>query len=372
MFMLFRKHFKSIFLILSIVLITGCFGLSRKDEGVSKDYLAKQAKSEKAKQEIKVNDDRIIDKGKAFIHATKYTLNQETNRTPHVEVSKTFLDLAQLSIGLPAVKDAKLVEEISDGLISGYKAENLKLQLQNSTNKVEIDILKTELKKAESEAKSANSKLDSFQGEVIKLQLNEEKLKAKYQGELDKLNKENLDNAEKAKNWDAEHGFWQQFNIFSDIVSLIKKLFVMSIIGGVLFIAFKTLEVFFPAFSLVSGVFSVIIGVIKKIAPAALKMAGCVSTKVYDTLSQVVESNQSFMSTLKNMPIEDELIEKYPEDYKFDKKEVKELLLSLTDKTLAELQKELDKNLNEETRGVVSYVKAASGIKAEKPVTSLI
>ena len=49
--MLFRKHFKSIFLILSIVLITGCFGLSRKDEGVSKDYLAKQAKSEKAKQE---------------------------------------------------------------------------------------------------------------------------------------------------------------------------------------------------------------------------------------------------------------------------------------------------------------------------------
>ena len=335
-----NSRVKPLLLAFVIVLITGCFGsLSKKDSGVDKDYLAKQAKSEKAKQDIRANDDKIIDKGKAFIHATKYTLNQETNRTPHIEVSKTFLDLAQLSIGLPAIKDAKLVEEISDGLISGYKAENLKLQLQNSTNKLEIDILKIELKKAESEAKSANSKLDSFQGEVIKLQLNEDLLKKKYEGELSKLNKENLDNAEKAKAWDADNGFWQQFNIFSDIVSLIKKLFVMSVIGGVLFIVFKTLEVFFPAFSLVSGVFSVIIGVIKKIAPTALKMAGCVSSKVYDTLSQVIHSNQSFMKTLKEMPIEEDLIKGYPDDYIFEKKEVKELLLALTDKTLAELQK---------------------------------
>ena len=367
-----KSHFKSVLLIFSIILITGCFGLSQKESGVDKDYLAKQAKTEKAKQEIKVNLDKVTDKGKALVHGAGYAINLETNKTPPVQVAGELISHAQLTLGNPSLADAKKIEDIVDGLVQEVKAENIKLKIQNTTNKLELDILKTELKKADSEGKAARQKLNAFEEQITKLQNNEDLLKKKYEGELDKLNKENLDNAEKAKNWDAEHGFWQQFNIFSDIVSLIKKLFVMSVIGGVLFITFKTLEVFFPAFSLVSGVFSVIIGVIKKIAPASLKMAGCVSTKVYDTLSQVVESNQSFMSTLKNMPIEDELIEKYPEDYKFDKKEVKELLLALTDKTLAELQKELDKNLNEETRGVVSYVKAASGIKAEKPVTSLI
>lgn len=362
--MLFRKHFKSIFLILSIVLITGCFGLSNKSDGIDKDYLAKQAKIVKAKEEIKINDDRIIDKGKAFIHATKYTLNQETNRTPHVEVSKTFLDLAQLSIGLPAVKDAKLVEEISDGLISGYKAENLKLQLQNSTNKVEIDILKTELKKAESEAKFANAKLDSFQGEVIKLQLNEEKLKSKYEGELDKLEKINQDNSGKAAAYDSEHGFWQQFNIFSDIFSLIKKLFVISLIGGVLFVAFKALEVFFPAFSLVSGVFSVIIGIIKKLAPAAIKSAGFVSNVAMDALKHVVKSQDNIFKKLKKEDFELDLVQPYLDDHKFTKNEVLDLLYKLTEVTVNSMEQNLKDSTDEETRGVITKVKQE--IKGEK------
>lgn len=355
-----------------LIILTGCFGSLKKPDTVDKDYLNKQKQSEKAKLEITAAEKKIEDKGRAFLHAAEYTLNQETNKTPHVLVTGTFLNYATLSLGKPSINDAKIVEEISDGLISGYKAENIKLRLESSTNKVEIDILKSQLKAAESEAKAANLKLDKYTQDVVRLQNSEELLKKKYQNELDKLNEENLANAAKAAAWDDDNSLINSLNPLHDLAKFFKKLFTLSIVCGILFIVFKVLEVFFPALNILSALGSMIIGVVKKILPGAIQGAGLVGKSVLNTLSQVVQSNQSFMSTLKNMPIEDELLEKYPEDYIFEKKEVKELLLNLTDKTLAELQKELDKNLNEETRGVVSYVKAASGIKAEKPVTSLI
>lgn len=367
-----KSHFKSVLLIFSIILTTGCFGLSQKESGVDKDYLKMQDRAAKAQKEIKLNTDRVTEKSKTLVHGAGYAINLETNKTPPVQVAGELISHAQLTLGNPSLADAKKIEDIVDGLVQEVKAENIKLKIQNTTNKLELDILKTELKKADSEGKAARQKLNTFEEQITKLQNNEELLKKKYEGELDKLNKENLDNAEKAKNWDAEHGVLASLNPFTDLFSFIKKLFTLSIVCGVLFIAFRVLEIFIPSLSILSSIGSMIIGVVKKILPGAIQGAGLVGKSVLNTLSQVVQSNQSFMSTLKNMPIEDELIEKYPEDYKFNKKEVKELLLALTDKTLAELQKELDKNLNEETRGVVSYVKAASGIKAEKPVTSLI
>ena len=268
--------------------------------------------------------------------------------------------------------DAKKIEDIVDGLIQEIKAENLRLKIQNTTNKVELDILKVQLKKADSEGKEARGKLDAFEGEIIKLQKNEEVLTTKYQGQLDKLQKENELNAAKANEWNEENSFINSINPLHDLAKFFKKLFTLSVVCGILFIGFKVLETFFPAFQLLSGVFSMIINVIKKIVPKAFETAGMVSSKVYDTLAQVIQSNQSFMKTLKDMPIEDELVEKYPDSYSFTKKEVKELLLSLTEKTLGELQRELDKNTTEHTRGIISYVKADTGIKAEKPVVSLI
>ena len=269
-----------------------------------------------------------------------------------------------------SVADAKKIENIVDGLIQEVKAENLRLKIQNTTNKVELDILKVQLKKADSEGKEARGKLDAFEGEIIKLQKNEEVLTAKYQGQLDKLQKENEENAAKANEWDDDHGFWQQFNIFKDIFGLIKKLFVISVIGGVLFIAFKIIEIFCPALSILSGIGSMVIGVFKKILPAAFKGAGLVSSTVLDALKHVVASNRDFMKTLSDKDIEDELIANYPDSYSFSKKEVKDLLLALTDKTLAELEKELNSKTDEVTKGVITSVKQE--IKGEKPLTSLI
>lgn len=355
-----------------LIILTGCFGSLKKPDAVDKDYLNKQKQTEKAKSEITAAEKKIEDKGRSFLHAAEYTLNQETNKTPHVLVTGTFLNYATLSLGKPSVSDAKLVEEISDGLVSGYKAENLKLRLQSSTNKIEIDILKSQLKAAESEAKAANSKLNKYTQDVVRLQNNEELLRKKYEAELGKLEKENLDNAAKAAAWDDDHTLIGSLNPFKDIVSLFKKLFTLSVIGGILFIGFKVLEVFFPALSILSGIGSMCIEIVKKILPGAIKSAGLVGKGVYDALAHVVKSNQEFLAKLEQLPLEDELIEKYPDNYSFSKKEVKELLLSLTDKTVEELKKELQKNTDENSRGIISYVKADNGIKEEKPVTSLI
>lgn len=358
------------YLIIFLIVLTGCFGSLKKPDTIDKDYLNKQKQTEKAKAEISIAEKKIEDKGRAFLHAAEYTLNQETNKTPYVQVTGTFLNYATLSLGKPSVSDAKIVEEISDGLISGYRAENLKLRLESSTNKVEIDILKSQLKTAESEAKSANTKLDKFTQEVVRLQNNEELLKKKYEVELGKLEKQNQDNAAKAAAWDEDNSFLNSINPLHDLAKFFKKLFTLTVIAGILFIGFKVLEVFFPALSILSGIGSMCIGIVKKILPGAIKGAGLVSGQALEALKHVVQSNYSFMKTLRDKPIEDDLIEKYPDNYNFTKKEVKELLLALTDKTLEELEKELSKNTDETSRGFITTVKQE--IKGEKPITSLI
>lgn len=353
-----------------LIILTGCFGSLKKPDTVDKDYLNKQKQSEKAKSEISVAEKKIEDKGRAFLHAAEYTLNQETNKTPYVQVTGTFLNYATLSLGKPSISDAKIVEEISDGLVSGYKAENIKLRLESSTNKIEIDILKSQLKMAESEAKVANNKLDKFTQDVVRLQNNEELLKKKYEAELGKLEKENENNAAKAAAWDEDNSFLNSINPLHDLAKFFKKLFTLSIIGGILFIAFRVIEIFCPALGILSGGFSIVLNMFKKILPAAFKGAGLVSSQALEALKHVVQSNYSFMKTLKDKPIEDDLIEKYPDNYNFTKKEVKELLLALTDKTLEELEKELSKNTDETSRGFITTVKQE--IKGEKSITSLI
>lgn len=360
------------YLIVFLIILTGCFSTLNKPDGPRKEFSDKKEKTDKANSEIHKNEDLIKEKGATLIHGAGYALNLETNKSPEVKVASELISFAQLTLENVSVNEARKIEDIVDGLVKEVRAENLKLKIQNTTNKVEIDILRGQLKLVESEGNAARQKMTAFQNEIIRLQNNEELLKKKYEAELGKLEKENLDNAAKAAAWDDDHTLISSLNPFKDIVSLFKKLFTLSVIGGILFIGFKVLEVFFPAVSLLSSVFGMIINIIKKILPKSFEFAGLVSSKVYDTLAQVVQANQNFLRDLEKLPLEDELIERYPENYNFTKKEVKELLLLLTDKTVSELRKNLDSTTNEETRGIISYVKADKGIKEEKPVRSLI
>jgi hypothetical protein len=214
--------------------------------------------------------------------------------------------------------------------------------------------------------------LDSFEGEITKLQNNEELLKKKYQGELDKLQKENEENAAKANAWDDENSLINSINPLHDLAKFVKKLFTLSIVCGGLFLGFKILEVFFPALSILSGIAGMALNVLKKIVPKAFEFAGLASSKVVDTLGQVLRSNQNFMQKLRDIPLEAELIKNYPADYKFTKDEVQGLLEQLTENTLDEMKKEYEKNTDTESRGYISLVKAKEGIKDEKIVTSLI
>lgn len=353
-----------------LIILTGCFGSLKKPDTVDKDYLNKQKQAEKAKTEITAAVDKVEKKGSVLVHGADYALNLETNKTPPVQVASELISYAKLTLDRVPVDEARKIEDIVDGLIKEVRAENLKLKIQNTTNKVEIDALRGQLKLVESEGNAARQKMTTFQNEIIRLQNNEELLRKKYEVELGKLEKQNLDNAAKAAAWDDDHTLLSSLNPFKDIASLFKKLFTLSVIGGILFVGFKVLEVFFPALSILSGIGSMCIGIVKKILPGAIKGAGLVSGQALEALKHVVQSNYSFMKTLKDKPIEDDLIEKYPDNYNFTKKEVKELLLALTDKTLEELEKELSKNTDETSRGFITTVKQE--IKGEKPVTSLI
>ncbi|MEK6881117.1 MAG: hypothetical protein AABY22_15970, partial [Nanoarchaeota archaeon] len=192
------------------------------------------------------------------------------------------------------------------------------------------------------------------------------KLKTKYEGELGKLEKVNLDNAEKAKIFDSEHGFWQQFNIFSDILGLIKKLFVISMILGAGIILFRVVEIFVPGLSVVSSIFGMIIRCISKLFPAAKLAAGLVSDKVYAAFSHLVKANENIFEKLDKAPLEDELVSSFPDDKIFTKSEVKALLFQLTDKTIELFKAELNKHTDENSKALVRYAKADTGITNEK------
>lgn len=366
-----------LFLIVWGVLTSGCGIFPKKPDGTPSNYLKKEDKVEQTQKQIEAAEKKIENKGVSFLYGARLTLAQETNKTPHVVVSERFLDLATLSLGTPSISDAKIIDEISKGLIDEFKAkieqeksESLKLRIINSNDRKEIESLKLELKLAESSAekydkshKLAEKLLLSTEKNVSDLQEEIIKLGGKHESELKKLQDLNHENAAKAAAWEEDNGFWQQFNIFKDIFSLIKKLAVISLIGGVLFIGFKVLEIFFPAFNILGTVFGGIVKMISKFVPAAKNAAGLVSDAVYSGFKNIVKATENALNIIENHDIESQLLKNYPTDYKFSTQEVKNLLIQHSEQIEKIIKDELKIHTDSDDKGLIHRTKVELNLK---------
>ena len=101
-----------------------------------------------------------------------------------------------------------------------------------------------------------------------------------------------------------------------------------------------------------------------KFSPTAKKFAGVVSDNVYKTLKVTVKGLQLSLDKLKHSPIEAELIENFPNDYKFSKDEVLKILEDHSVKIEGMIKTELDGLNDDTTRAVINITKSETGIKS--------
>jgi outer membrane murein-binding lipoprotein Lpp len=347
--------------ILVAVLLAGCtsLGLNTKKYDKAKENVAKTEDS------IKKNETKIEDKGKAFVYGANYANKTETNRTPAVEISGKFLDLAQITLGNPSVKDAELMRGITDGLLQELKVQ-LEIEKQkNASSQKEIKDSNVKITEYQKEIAKANTQLTEYSKSIINLQKEKDVLIEQLEKRKQEFAKITDDNSEKAAQWEADNSFWANLNPFTDLFSFFKKLIGWGVFLFIIFIVFKVLEVFFPGLGILTVIGSAFISLTKKLIPTATRAAGLVSDKVYDSLSHVVKSNHSIIEKLDKLPIEDDLIEEYPYDKQFSKEEVRRLLYKLTEKTLEAFKSELNKNTDPHSRAVIRRVKSDAGITDE-------
>lgn len=376
------RNFLVILLVLGLT--TGCALFDKKPGGASEKQLEKENRAEIALKAIESNKKVLDNKASALVFGSKYTLEQETNKTPRVEVSLRFIELATLTLEKPSVKDANLIMEISDGLVKGYReeAELAKKQAAEAQGRAAIsDKEKDEAKiaariasdlasKARQEHLDAEKKLALFTKDITVLQEREKSLIEKADKAELALKEFARENSGKAEVYDEENSFLNSINPFYDLMKFVKKLFTLSIVCVILFIVFKVVEIFCPALSIVSGIAGMILSVFKKLVPKAFSMVGMVSSSALDALRHVVKSQDDIFKKLKNEPFEQELIQNYPDSYQFNKKEVLDLLNQLTEKTVDSMEIVLSKVTNEESRGVITQIKQE--IKGEKPANLLV
>lgn len=313
--------------------------------------IKEQAKVEQIQKQIDKKDNQLEDKGKALVYGAKYTLEQETNKTPTIVVSSRFLDLATLSLGNPSANDARIIKEISDNLLA--------------ESKIQLALTKEEADKYKKLHLDGELKFKKLENEIILIQKEKQLKINELELKNEKLEEVNAENAGKAAEYDKEHGFWQQFNIFSDIFSLIKKLFVLSIILGVGFIVFKVLEILFPALNILGVVFGGLGKIVMKFVPGITKTMGLVSSKVYGGFKGLVKATEDALRKIEEVDIESKLIINYPEDYKFTKLEVKNLLEQHSEAIENIIKEELKEHSNDEDRALVTKAKIDLGIKSE-------
>ena len=323
-----------VFFFISLLSISSC-ALFKSNPQKKFDNAQKQ--EQKAEKAIEAKTDQITDKSKSFVFGAKYSNEKELVRTPAIDVSSRFLDLAQLTLGPPNLQDSITIRKIADELIDSYKAET------------------DEAKKAKIKAEKD---LQAYVNQVVTLQKEKDGLVKVYQDKIEKLEKINQDNSVKAAQWDSENGFWQQFNIFSDIGKLIKKLFVLAIIGGLGFIVFHILEILFPGLKIISSILSLGGKIAMKFAPSIKNSLGLVSNNVYKTLKLTVTGLNSVFDKLKNYPIEQSLVQSYPEDYQFNKKEVISILESYSEQIEKMIKDELDKQNDATSRAIINVAKS--------------
>ena len=392
--------------IISIFLI--CFILVGCQTAVKKHELA-QKRVDIIQKQVEQKIETIEDKGKAFLHGAKLSIEKVPDEVHQgIPITERFIDLAKLSLGPPSFSDAKKIEEIVNGLFEQAKAEAelakaeaakskaAELKSKESELKAQAELVKTKEQKIEllQEAKNAKeaakeqeeiskqakkesdaakekvaqaeSQLYQFGNQIITLESQISTLDIQHKSELEKLQKINNQNAAKAEQYNKDNSFVSSLNPFKDLFSFFKKLFIWGLIIGVVVLAFNILEIFFPGLKIVSTVFGGFVKLILKLVPKAKNAAGVVSKSVYKSLSHVVKANNDFFYELEQLPIEDKLVENYPEDHQFNKKEVLNLLYQLSENTLTSLKNKLKEYTDEESRSIITYTKADNGVKSEK------
>lgn len=337
------KSLLIIFWLIGCIAFSGCFSAITKQNKAEKAIL----KNEKL---IDNNANDINEKGKSFVWGAGYALSHETNITPALDVGTRFIDLAQLTLGNPSFKDSLTIRAIVDDLLSKY-------QLDLATKEDEISKYKKQILKGE-------AALAQFSAQVVALEGDRDKLTEKYDLELDKARKVAGENAEKAAKFDSEHGFWQSFNIFSDIFSLMRKLLVLGLIIGALVIIFHILEIFFPGLGVVTYIFSLGGRIVQKFFPRAIDGAGFVTKKVLFGFQQVIKGIQDTRQILSKQNIEDKILEIYPYDKTFNKDEVKKLLIAHTDRIQEILEGKLKEHTDNESRILITQTKTDLGLKS--------
>jgi hypothetical protein len=379
------RYFTLLILCLSLF-AWGCISFDpSKVNDPLKDKRALDNKVKAIESALVTNKTLIEDKGRAFVHGGLYVLNQATNQTAEIKVAGRFLELATLSLRQPSMKDARTIEDIADGLLSQYKmeiahseslrleseADRMALSATNQVLKLEVnqlreraDQLQTESALYKKQYDKAEKDLSAFAGQIVTLQEEQRNLNKKHALERNQQDAQNTENALKAAKWDAENGFWSQFNIFADITKFFKKLFSLCILGGILFIAFKLLEIFFPAFNILGTIFGGLIRGVQRLVPSAVKSANLVGRSVWEGFKGTVKAIENTRAKLEREDIESDLMENYPDNYQFSKKEVHALLEKMSAKINDILTAELTAQQKEEGYALVQHAKAESGIKA--------
>ncbi len=221
-------------------------------------------KVEKAKVELKKNEDERLAKGRDFVYGTGKALEQVPSTDPEVKLAKLLNERALLTLGTPSSKDAIKLKQMVDDLLSVNEEIHKKglAELENRDSAI-----------ADLEAKTKDLER--------KLAIQEEKRDDKFE-----------DAALKAAKWDDENSFLNSINPFRDLAKFAKKLvflilFVLFICAGV-----KIGALFFPPLAPFSAILDSIVGGIFKMGframPAAKAAAGVVATEAHQLSEQTL------------------------------------------------------------------------------------
>lgn len=353
--LIMKNRFKILFLIFTILTLSGC-SIFRGPTAVEKQKKAVQG-IELSQKNIVAKTSQIEDKGKAFLYGAKYSLEHETNKTVPVLISEKFLDLSTLSIGQPSLTDAQKIREITDDLLKESDRKIAVANLQLAQTEGDKKKFEKEALNYKKQVESGEKQLKLLENSVSLLQGQEKLLKGEYDKKLGEAQKIAEVNATKASQWDEENSLINSLNPFRDLFKFIKKLFVLSLIGGAIFIIFHVLEVFFPALGVVSLIGSTFIKVISKFVPKAISGAGFVSSKIKDSLKAVTTGLQHTIDTLKVNPIEDKILNNLKENDIFDKNDVKKFLETHTENILELIKNEQDEHQDNSIKTEISNIK---------------
>jgi hypothetical protein len=338
-----------------------------------------QQKLEKAKgklalatQAIDSKSNEIEDKGKTLVYGANYANRLETNRTPAVNTSSRLLDLAQLSLGNPSVKDASNIKEIVDGLLFEAKLSESLLNTKLAASESDASYFKKQSETYKKKVGEAEEKLTKLTTGIANLQSEKTELEKVFKEKQAAVEKVNTENATKAAKWDEENTFFNSINPFHDLLKLVKKLAVLGGIVGILVAGFRIAELFFPGLNIVGSILGFFGRWIFKFAPKAKKAAGVVSGVIWDAFKVNVKAIDSFFQTLARGEIESHILEAIPDDAKLTKNDLAKYFSLYGEKIEEGIKIELDKFHNEESRGVVNLAKTELGLKQVKNIDNLV